>query len=66
VVAQVVTCPGTALDPGQTMACTASGTALTGQYGNVATAVGYPPLDPPVVDSDPSHYWGQVTKAGED
>ena len=43
------------------MTCVASGVALTGQYGNVATVIGYPPHDPPVEDTDASHYFGLVT-----
>lgn len=53
-----VTCPGTVLNPGQTMTCTASGTAVAGQYQNVGTATGTPPSGPDVTASDPSHYFG--------
>ncbi len=37
-----VTCPETALDAGESMTCTGSGTATAGQYVNVGTAVGTP------------------------
>ncbi len=35
-----VTCPKTALDPGETMSCTAEGKAVSGQYCNVGTVRG--------------------------
>ena len=41
-----VSCPWTTLLPQDTMVCTASGTAATGQYSNVGTVVAYPPYDP--------------------
>jgi hypothetical protein len=53
-----VTCPKTSLAPGESMTCSATGIATTGQYSNVGTATGYPPVGPPVSDSDPSHYFG--------
>ena len=53
-----VTCPKTALQPGEAMTCTASGKAVAGQYGNVGTATGKPAEDPAVTASDPSHYFG--------
>ena len=36
----------------------AEGTAIVGQYANIGTARGTPPLGPDVTDEDPSHYFG--------
>jgi hypothetical protein len=55
-----VSCPKTVLQPSEVMTCTASGTALAGQYSNVGTATGTPADAPNVTASDPSHYFGQV------
>lgn len=46
-----------ALIPGESMTCTASGTAIAGQYSNVGTASGTGDGQE-VSDEDPSHYWG--------
>ena len=54
-----VSCPGDSLPSGEGMICTASGTAVIGQYANTGTATGTPPEGlPEVSDSDPSHYTG--------
>lgn len=59
-----VICPQTALDPGASMTCSATGSATEGQYSNVADASGQPvdgggsPAGGPVSDADPSHYFG--------
>jgi uncharacterized repeat protein (TIGR01451 family) len=53
-----ISCPLTSLAPGQAMVCTAAGIAEIGQYANMATVVGTPPLGPDVTDEDPSHYYG--------
>ncbi len=54
-----VSCPKTALAPGESMTCTASGIAQLGQYANVGTATGTPEGGgDSVSDSDPSHYYG--------
>ena len=53
-----VTCPQDTLAAAETMNCTASGTAVAGQYANVGVATGTPPAGPPVAASDPSHYFG--------
>ena len=53
-----VSCPADSLAPGASMTCTANGTAVTGQYANLGTATGMPPLGDQVTDSDPSHYFG--------
>jgi len=56
-----VSCPQTALAPAATMTCTASGTAATGQYGNLGTATGTPPGGlPDVQATDPSNYFGST------
>ncbi|MBT8048581.1 MAG: hypothetical protein HKN57_13540 [Xanthomonadales bacterium] len=57
-----VTCPSDTLAAGASMTCTASGTAVAGQYANIGTATGTPPVGTPVTDMDPSHYFG-VTAA---
>ena len=55
--AVVVQCPRSTLGLAETMLCTASGTAVLGQYANTATAsaVGG---GIPVSAEDPSHYYG--------
>jgi NAD-dependent dihydropyrimidine dehydrogenase PreA subunit len=54
-----VICPVAILEAGASMICTASGTALTGQYANMGTVTGTPPGGlPAVTDSDMSHYFG--------
>jgi hypothetical protein len=62
-----VTCPQATLASGEAMTCNASGTAAAGQYANLGTARGTPPVGSQVTDSDPSHYFGtgpaiQITK----
>ncbi|MHC4442758.1 MAG: DUF7507 domain-containing protein [Planctomycetota bacterium] len=56
----LVSCPTTNLAVGQSMTCTASGTAVAGQYANVGTVTGTAPSGAQVTDSDPSHYFGQT------
>lgn len=57
-----VSCPKTSLQQGETMTCTANGTATLGAYGNLATVVAtvvteaFPGAT--VSDEDPSHYFG--------
>ncbi len=57
-----VTCPKTALVVGESMICTATGTAITGSYSNIGTAsVTYTDLDGNAAsrsDSDSSFYFG--------
>ncbi len=68
---ELINCPQDTLDVGESMTCTATGSALTGQYDNLGTVAGDPvndagdPLELPdgstaddVTDSDPSHYFG--------
>ena len=54
-----VACPKSSLTAGESMTCTASGTAEAGQYANVGTAEGTSPAGTTVVDDDPSHYFGE-------
>jgi len=53
-----VSCPKTTLAAGESMTCTASGTATAGQYSNIGTATGTPASGTAVTASDPSHYTG--------
>jgi hypothetical protein len=55
-----VSCPHTTLAPGESMTCTAGGTAAAGQYSNLATATGTPAGGATVNDQDPAYYFGQV------
>ncbi len=61
-----IDCPKTALDPGESMTCTATGTVEEGQYANIGTAAGTPEGGgDPVSDTDPSHYLG-VAPGGDE
>jgi len=56
-----ITCPETALDPGESMVCVLTGTAPTEAawpylYDNVATVTAQTEAGAPVEDTDPSHY----------
>ncbi|HWM92233.1 MAG TPA: hypothetical protein VN493_15820 [Thermoanaerobaculia bacterium] len=57
-----VSCPKTSLTAGESMTCTANGTAQTGQYSAVGAANGQGACGQQVSDSDPVHYYGK----GED
>ena len=46
------------LAAGETQTLTANGNAAAGQYANLGTATGTPPVGPDVSDEDPSHYLG--------
>ncbi|HYB93487.1 MAG TPA: SdrD B-like domain-containing protein, partial [Vicinamibacterales bacterium] len=48
------------LAPGASDSCTKTGTALEGQYVNMGTVTGKPPVGPEVTDEDPDHYYGQT------
>ncbi len=51
----IVKCPQSTLAVGETMTCTAEGTAVVGSYANVGAV----DTDEDVTDTDPSHYRGQ-------
>lgn len=55
-----VTCPGTTLDAGVSFTCTASDTAIAGQYANIGTVMATLSDASVVSDSDPSHYFGEA------
>ena len=50
------------LPVGQSEFLYANGTAEAGQYANIGTATGTPPVGPDVSDTDPSHYFGSDPK----
>ncbi|MFZ3382477.1 MAG: hypothetical protein WA144_00995 [Candidatus Methanoperedens sp.] len=54
-----VTCPKTTLAVAESMTCTASGTAVAGQYENIGTANGTNGSKT-VTATDPSHYYGKL------
>lgn len=56
----LVSCPETVLDPGEDMECTASGTAVAGQFRNVGTAKGDAPCGSQASAQDASHYLGTL------
>ena len=54
-----VTCPGTTLAVSASMVCTAAGSAVAGQYENLASVSGTGDVTSGIVqDSDASHYFG--------
>jgi hypothetical protein len=53
-----VTCPKPTLEPGETMTCTGTGTAILGQYRNVGTVTAGSTVGS-ATDSDASHYLGK-------
>lgn len=53
-----VSCPKTGLRPGESMTCTASGTAAKGQIQNVGSVTGESSCSE-VRDEDPGHYFGR-------
>jgi len=54
----VVSCPATSLSQGESMACTATGTAQSGQYENLGTVTATTPAGGTIMAEDPSHYFG--------
>jgi uncharacterized repeat protein (TIGR01451 family) len=46
------------LDTNETWTYQATGTAVAGQYGNIGTVTGKPPVGDNVTDTNPSHYFG--------
>lgn len=60
----VISCPESILAPGASMLCTATGTAVEGQYANLGTVVGTTVNSTTTVtDTDPSHYFGYIPAA---
>jgi hypothetical protein len=57
-----ISCPKNTLNPTDTVTCTASGTAVAGQYANTATLTVTTPgsLDN-IIRTDTSHYYGVIT-----
>jgi hypothetical protein len=53
-----VSCPKANLEPGESMVCTASGSAVIGPYRNVGTAQARLPEGTAVSATDASHYYG--------
>jgi len=58
-----VSCPGTTLDPGASMTCTAQGIAVACQYANLGTVLAKAPDGTAVEAQDPSHYFGDQNPA---
>jgi hypothetical protein len=59
---EAVTCPKNALAPGESMTCTASGTAVAGQYANIGQVQASAPAGLRALSaSDPSHYYGETS-----
>jgi hypothetical protein len=56
-----LSCPKTALAAGESMTCTANGTAQSGQFASVGTAKGAGACGEQVSDDDPVHYYGSTT-----
>jgi uncharacterized repeat protein (TIGR01451 family) len=56
-----VSCPVSSLAPGASTTCTATGVATAGQYTNIGTVTGKPPVGPNVSASDPDNYFGKTT-----
>ena len=55
-----IACPATTLAAGDSMTCTAMGTAVAGQYTNIGSVTGKPPVGANVMASDPDNYFGQA------
>ncbi|HWN40924.1 MAG TPA: hypothetical protein VNW71_01820, partial [Thermoanaerobaculia bacterium] len=60
-----VSCPKTTLTAGESMYCSGSGIAQSGQYSAIATATGNGACGQKVSDDDPVHYYGKAPKADE-
>lgn len=56
-----ISCPKTSLVVGESMTCTATGTATANQYANIGSVTATDPSSGSVSDSDPSHYFGGVS-----
>jgi hypothetical protein len=58
-----IACPKIAsIQPGDSLNCSAAGSAKAGQYANRATVDALDRLENKLTDSDPSHYFGAVPK----
>ena len=55
-----IACPATTLDIGLTMTCTATGTAIVGQYTNVGTVTAQDPIGTALTASNAENYFGAV------
>jgi hypothetical protein len=60
----VLSCPKTTLQPGESMTCTANGTAQSGQFSSVGAVTGTGACGQQVSDDDPVHYYGQPPAGG--
>jgi hypothetical protein len=60
----VLSCPKATLQPGESMTCTANGTAQSGQFSSVGAATGTGACGQQVSDDDPVNYYGQPTAEG--
>jgi uncharacterized repeat protein (TIGR01451 family) len=61
-----ITCPATELAVGESMTCSATGSAVVGQYENIGTVTAEPVGGgTPVSDTDPSHYLGIASSPGD-
>lgn len=59
-----ISCPKTELAAGESMTCSASGTAQAGQYENTARVSGSSPVGT-IIDEDMSHYYGPIPVSAE-
>ena len=58
-------CPKTSLQAGESMTCTANGSAQSGQFASVGTAKGTGACGQQVSDDDPVHYYGATTSGSQ-
>jgi hypothetical protein len=62
----VLICPKTSLTPGESMTCTGTGIAQSGQYSSVGTATGNGACGDHVSDDDPVNYYGTTPPSGDE
>jgi uncharacterized repeat protein (TIGR01451 family) len=60
-----ISCPQQTLAVGESMVCTATGTAIVGQYENTGTVTAMTRSEDTVTDSDLSHYLGAYMHIGD-
>jgi hypothetical protein len=60
-----LSCPKTALQPNESMTCTANGTAQSGQFSSVGTATGTGACGQQVSDDDPVNYYGTTNSGSQ-